>query len=71
MFIYSGYNVCSEDGWIDVMPGAIWFMTLVDAMNGIDCLIEAGGTPRAPYQKDDDVGQRFWKLMKARRAKSP
>src|SRR4029077_9173698 len=63
MFIRSGYNVCSEDGWINVMPGACWFMTIADATHGIDCLIEAGGAPRPPYQKDDGVGQRFWKLM--------
>jgi hypothetical protein len=64
MFIRSGYNVCSEDGWINVMPGACWFMTLAEATHGIDCLIEAGGAPRPPYQKDDDVGPRFWTLMK-------
>jgi len=67
MFIRSGYNVCSEDGWINVMPGACWFMTIADATRGIDCLIEAGGAPRSPYQKDDGVGQRFWKLMEALR----
>lgn len=67
MFIRSGYNVCSEDGWINVMPGACWFMTIADATSGIDCLIEAGGSPRSPYQKDDGVGQRFWKLMEAMR----
>lgn len=71
MFIRSGYNVCSEDGWINVMPGACWFMTIADATRGIDCLIEAGGAPRSPYQKDDGVGQRFWKLMEAMRTRSP
>lgn len=71
MFIRSGYNVCSEDGWINVMPGACWFMTIADATHGIDCLIEAGGAPRPPYQKDDGVGQRFWKLMEAMRTRSP
>jgi hypothetical protein len=71
MFIRSGYNVCSEDGWINVMPGACWFMTFADATRGIDCLIEAGGAPRPPYQKDDGVGQRFWKLMEAMRTRSP
>jgi hypothetical protein len=64
LFIRSGYNVCSEDGWINVMPGACWFMTIADAMRGVDCLIEAGGSPRPPYQKDDGVGHRFWALMR-------
>lgn len=68
MFIWSGYNVCSEDGWINVMPGACWFMTIADAIRGIDCLVEAGGSPRRPYQSDSDVGQRFWKLMGRSRA---
>jgi hypothetical protein len=68
MFIRSGYNVCSEDGWINVMPGACWFMTIADASHGIECLIDAGGAPHPPYQKDDGVGARFWKLMEARRA---
>lgn len=63
MFIRSGYHVCSEDGQINVMPGACWFMTIADATRGIDRLIEAGGAPRPPYQKDDGVGRRFWKLM--------
>jgi hypothetical protein len=67
MFVWSGYNVCSEDGNINVMPGACWFMTLVEAMQGVDCLIEAGGSPRPPYRKDDDVGARFWALMRRRR----
>lgn len=67
MFICSGYNVCSEDGQINVMPGACWFMTIADATHGIDCLIEAGGAPRPPYQKDEGVGQRFWALMEALR----
>lgn len=70
VFIHSGYNVCSEDGWINVMPGACWFMTIADATHGIDCLIEAGGAPRPPYQKDDGVGQRFWKLMEAVRVRA-
>ena len=63
MFIWSGYNVCSEDGWINVMPGACWYMTIAEALRGIDCLIEAGGSPIKPYQSDEGVGQRFWKLM--------
>jgi predicted nuclease of predicted toxin-antitoxin system len=80
MVIRSGYTVCSEDGWTNVMPAlcsedgwtnvmpaACWFMYIADAMRGIDCLIEAGGSPRPPYQKDDNVGPRFWKLMKAPR----
>ena len=66
MFIHSGYDVCSEDGWINVMPGACWFMTIAHAMLGIACLIEAGGAPRPPYQKDDTVALRFWELMEAR-----
>lgn len=70
MFVHSGYNVCSEDGWINVMPGACWFMTIVEAQHGIDCLIEAGGAPRPPYEKDDGVAQRFWKLMEAVRTRS-
>lgn len=70
MFIHSGFNVCSEDGWINVMPGACWFMTIAEATRGIDCLIEAGGAPQPPYRKDDGVGQRFWKLMEALRTSS-
>jgi hypothetical protein len=61
--------VCCQAEWINVMPGACWFMTIAEAKRGIDCLIEAGGLPRAPYQKDDGVGPRFWKLMQAARAK--
>jgi len=67
MNIRSGYSVCSEDGWINVMPGAHWFMTLAEAAHGIDCLIEAGGAPRPPYSKDAAVGERFWKLMRGRK----
>src|SRR4029077_1683147 len=70
MFIRSGYSVCSEDGCINMMPGACWFRTIADASRGIDCLIEAGGAPRPPYQVDDGVGPRFWKLMEAARTKS-
>jgi len=70
MFIRSGYNVCSEDGLINAMPGACWFMTIADAMRGVDCLIEAGGAPRPPYEKDEGVADRFWALMKAARVKS-
>ncbi len=70
MFVRSGYNVACEDGWINVMPGACWFMTIADATRGIDCLIEAGGAPRPPYQKDDGVASRFWKLMEVLRAKT-
>lgn len=66
-FVYSGYNVCSEDGWINVMPGACWFRTIAEAMRGVDCLIEAGGSPRSPYQKDDGVGRRFWKILETAR----
>lgn len=71
MFVRSGYNVCSEDGCINMMPGACWFRTIADAKRGIDCLIEAGGAPRPPYQADDGVGTRFWKLMRASGAKAP
>lgn len=72
MFIRSGYNVCSEDGWINAMPGACWYMTIAEAKRGIDCLIEAGGSPRPPFRVDDGVGQRFWKLMdEARKKETP
>lgn len=67
MFIRSGYNVLSENSSINVMPGACWFMNIADALRGIDCLIEAGGSPRPPYKEDEGVGKRFWELMKERR----
>jgi hypothetical protein len=70
MLSHYGYNVCSKDGWINVMPGAVWFMTVAEAMRGVDFLIEAGGSPRPPYQSDDGVGQRFWKLMELFRTSS-
>lgn len=64
MFIRSGYNVCSADGQINVMPGACWFMTIADARRGIDCLLDAGGMPGSPYQTDEGVADRFWALMR-------
>jgi len=70
MSVRSGYNLCSEDGYINVAPGACWFMTIVEAMRGIDCLIEAGGLARHPYQEDEGVGDRFWKLMEKRCART-
>ena len=70
LFIRSGYNVCSSDGMINVMPGACWFMTIADATRGIDCLLEAGGMPGPPYETDEGVADRFWLLMSKVRGKS-
>ena len=61
-FVHFGYNVCSGDGWINVMPGATWFRSIEDAKEGVDDLIEAGGMPVAPYDGEPGVAQRFWKL---------
>jgi hypothetical protein len=68
-FVHCGYQICSEDGWTNLGPGCCWFMTVAEAMQAVDCLVEAGGSPRAPYERDAGVSARFWALLRALRAR--
>jgi hypothetical protein len=56
--IKTGYVVVGSDCTIvNRMPGATWFRTIAEAMDGIRDLIQAEGDPA-----------RFWELIRARRA---
>ncbi len=60
--IYSGYTIKAHPdgrvlvtkGGVNVMPGATWFRSMVDARAGVDILEAVEGD-----------GQRFWHLMRA------
>lgn len=49
--IQRGYIVVR--GGINIMPGATWFTSVIEAKAGIDCLIESGKTNRG-----------FWELFR-------
>lgn len=56
-FVRHGYVVTGRVGLCNMMPGATWFLTVVDAKRAIDDLITAG-----------DDAERFWQLVRRRRA---
>lgn len=63
-FVKFGYNVCTADGFINVMPGATWFRSIEDARKGVDVLLEVGGW-HALRGKQDPPGfaTKFWNRM--------
>lgn len=56
--IRKGY-VVTDDGIINVMPGATWFKSVVEAKVAIDILFEA-----------NDDSQKFWELLREKQGLS-
>ena len=57
--VFQGWNVIKDSTlW---SPGSVWFRTVGEAKNAIDCIHEAGG---ADNPNCASWATRFWELMK-------
>lgn len=65
-FIKRGYVVV-KDG-CNAMPGATWFLTIADAKEAINVLIDVGGDDI--WNRESGYSAKFWERMHGRRKAS-